>query len=55
MDIILKFAVLASLLLSTALFFALTGTPDSASACFPVYGIDHNGNDDPFTIFLGLC
>ena len=23
--------------------------------CFEVHGVDHNGKNEPFTIFLGFC
>jgi hypothetical protein len=23
--------------------------------CFPVQGIDHNGKNEPFTVFFGWC
>ena len=28
---------------------------DSPQLCFEIKGIDHNKNNDPFTIFIGDC
>lgn len=40
-------------LIIVAMIYVLSGGP--TSPCFQLHGIDHNGNDDPFTLFIGGC
>ena len=42
---------LIAAVLFAVLIFLFTG----ADLCFPIHGIDHNGKNEPFTIFLGAC
>jgi len=40
-----------ALLTLIALIWLISG----ADFCFELHGIDHNGRNDPFTIFIGVC
>lgn len=47
--------LLACLFMTIALLFIMLGMAGGFDFCWPVHGVDHNGREEPFTIYIGFC